>query len=398
MKTINLILLLLIFDNCIYAQPFGEATAGYRIVKTDYENSTGEKAITFFRYNYNGKLYKAFWVTDDKKRSSINFYQHNAEGYLVSAYRIYSDSLTSFELFSYDSLGYKISEYFFGPGNKSGFTSYRYKDNRLEQADMVNYKGWLNGTLKYSYNQQNRKESAVLLKGDKTICLISYEYDQNYNLKKEYWDFMGTWNQIFIYHYEKMELKKNYYPNPVLTNNGEYRICKENYTYNDEIRGPSIYYYRDDGKVNKKVFIRSDSVSSTTFYDYDHKGNLVKSKRNYSGGEMDSFNYFYDIHDNLVLRNCYRADTLSGFESYIYNPEGELLTAYYKNSDNWLSGVINYQYNELGLISNGYFKGEDDFDAMISFNYNDNNILNEIIWQFTFGKYQKYNFEYELAY
>jgi len=394
----NLTLLLVLFGLTVYlnAQPFGEAAANFRIIKQEYENGSGEIASTGFKYDSNGKLIKAFWTLENKSRNSVNWYEHDSEGQLISAYREFSDGLTSFEVFTYDSLDNKISEHFYRSDSITGYASYRYKGNRLEQAEFKNYKGWLSGTLIFSYNEQKKKESALLVHGDKILCQISYEYDEDNNLIKQYWDFQGQWYQSFKHYYEKTDQHKNYYSSPFLTNKGNYRISKEEYTFNDEVGGPSFYYYNEAGLLYKKVFMRSDSFSTTTFYKYDAERRLKVSKRNYSDGRTARFTYVYDENDRLVLRTYFTGDTLAGFESYLYNQEGDLMKAYIRNFDNWLTGTIDFDHDEPGTITKGTFKGENGFDALISFNYNDAGLPVEIIWEFTFGKFQRYSFEYEL--
>jgi len=232
------------------------------------------------------------------------------------------------------------------------------------------------------------------MRNGKIICHIDYDYDGNGNLVKEFWDFNGKWNQVFHYIYEPKTKLHNYYSSPFLDVPSSHRISQEMYTFNNEVGGPSLYYYNDKGQLNKKVFVRSDSVSTHTFYEYDEAGKLIESKRKYSDNKMARFTYQYDEQNRLVMRNFYLADTLYGFESYLYNPEGELVKAYLKNFDTWLSGTLTFRSNNLGKVASGTFKGENGFDASILFNYNAAGLLSEIHWKFSFGKFQKYSFEY----
>ncbi|MGD8307387.1 MAG: hypothetical protein PVF17_12095, partial [Ignavibacteria bacterium] len=358
--------------------------------------ANGEIATTKFIYNQDGQLDKASWFVKDSSRYSSNFYEHDAKGQLISAFREFSDGLTSFELFNFDSTGNKISEHFYRSDSTVGFASYLYENGRLKQAQFSNHKGWLNGTLVYNYNDRDLRENAKLMRGDNVICNIMYEYDNADNLSKEFWDFNGYWSQTFQYIYQKKNLIRNYYSSPLLQTSGKFRINKENYTFNNETGGPSIYYYDDNNLLVKKVFTRSDGITTTTFYEYDAERKLVSSNRGYSNGEIAKFTYKYDENNNLILRSFYRADTLYGFESYLYNADNELMKAYLLNIDNWLTGMITFNVNDLGIITGGEFKGEDGFDASISFNYNSEGHLSESIWKFTFGKFQKYNFEYEM--
>lgn len=92
---------------------------------------------------------------------------------------------------------------------------------------------------------------------------------------------------------------------------------------------------------------------------------------------------------------AYRNDSIIGFEQYMYSDDGELKKAYLKNFDGWLSGVVTYHSDPLGKVSGGEFQGDNDFNADLHFNYTNEGLLSEIRWDFSFGKYQLYRFEYE---
>ena len=203
---------MLSLHSMVFAQPFGIAALNYHVIKMDYENSGGEKGSTFFKYNKQGILVKALWSLDNKSRYSINYYEHDLNGNIVTAFREFSDSLTSSELFIYDSEGNKISEQFYRSDSVSGSASYHYKDNHLVQADLKNYKGWINGTLKYQYNTKNNPVKGILAKDSKTICHIDYAYDDNGNLVKEFWNFNEKWSQTFYYFMLIRYCTSNYLP------------------------------------------------------------------------------------------------------------------------------------------------------------------------------------------
>lgn len=104
MKIIRLFLLLIGINSLVYAQPFGEAAKSYRIIKSVYENSSGEKGSTSFRYDHESKLIKSFWSLNDKSRYSTNYYEHDGKGNIVSAFREFSDGLlTKGYLKNYDT-------------------------------------------------------------------------------------------------------------------------------------------------------------------------------------------------------------------------------------------------------------------------------------------------------
>jgi len=303
MKKIILLMVVLILNTLVYSQPFGESISAYQIIELQYKNSSGEVGTTFFRYNNQNKLIKALWMLEDNSRYSTNFYEHDASGNLVSAFRDFSDGLTSYESFNYDTAGNKISEFFYRSDSITGSATYTYNGKQLNKASFNNYKGWLSGELELEFNNKNQKEKGVLLYDGKILCEISYDYDSNGNLIKEFWDFNGKWNQTFRYIYAKKKQIKNFYSSPFLSVEGNYRISKEEYTYNDEIGGPSLYFYNENGLLVKKVFIRDDSLTTNTFYEYDNNGKLVSSKRFYSDGNIANFIYNYDQYNNLIRRN-----------------------------------------------------------------------------------------------
>ncbi len=391
----TLLIILVLLLNSVLAQPFGEAANNYQITKLVYKNSSGEKGATYFMYNSNNDLYKGCWELDNKKRSSVNSYVHDEKGNLVTAFREFSDSLTSFELFEYDSFDRKISESFFRTDSLSGSATYEYSNGKLQLAILNNYKGWLNGKLEFIYNEKNKKSSTIISNQGKPMGNISYEYDNTGNLIREHWDFGGKWSQTFTYSYERIDNVKNYFSNPFLTNTSTRRLVKEDYTFNGNIGGPSFYKYNELGLLAQKTFVRSDSLSTLTNYTYDNYRRLVLSTRKYSDTKVAKFTYSYDGNDNLLLRNFYMNDTLIGVESYLYNSDGLLQKAHYRNFDKWITGDIAFHLDERNILRTADFKGEHGFDAKITFTYNSDKLLTEMIWEFSFGKYMKYNFYYE---
>jgi hypothetical protein len=67
------------------------------LYQLEYENSSGEVAITTFYYNKKGLMEKALWECKDGSRTSNNIYRYNDKDQLISAYREFSDGLTSYE-------------------------------------------------------------------------------------------------------------------------------------------------------------------------------------------------------------------------------------------------------------------------------------------------------------
>lgn len=386
MKHIPILLFFSLLTNTLYSQPFGDAAQEYRVIRIEYENSGGSKETTNFKYDKTNRIKKALWTINDKSRYSTNYYEYDSSGNLVAAYRDFSDGITSFERFDYDESGNKISEYFYRSDSVSGNAKHTYNNNQLIQSEFFKHKGWLSGKLEFKYYDQKKKLKGFLLNGNDTLCTVHYNYDSIGNLIREFWDFNGKWSQTFNYVYKKIDL---------LSGSNNFRISKESYTFNNEQGGPSIYYYNEQNLLIHKVFSRSDSLKTNTFYDYDEERKLVASKRIYSDNSVDRFTYIYDENNNLILRNHYKADTLYGFESYLYDSDNVLKKAYLKNFDGWLSGTICFKSDELGKITTGKFLGENGFNASIDYGYDRDNLLSKIRWTFSYGKFQEYSFEYE---
>ena len=390
----KLLFLISILTIVCQAQPFGKNADGFRIIKSSYSNSSGENGSTNFYYNNNSVLHKSFWTLEDGSRFSTNYYENDENGNIIATYREFSDSLTSFEMFKYNKDGNKVSEQFSRSDKKNGTAIYNYENGLLKTANYQNHKGWLNGIVKYECDKYNKLISGKFHQDEKEIANITYKYDINGNFVEENWDFSGKWSQKFIYRYENIRILKNYYANPFLQIPHGVRIKEEYYTYNNEKSGPSYYNYNERGLLGIKKFVRSDSTFTITKYKYDENGKLKKSYRQYSDSKNAYFTYFYDENSNLALREFFKNDSLFGYESYFYNSENKLYKAVLKNFDSWLSGEISFQYNPNGQLDKGFFDGKDSFDAKISFIYEED-LLVEILWNFSFGKFQKYTFDYE---
>ena len=369
----------------------------YELKILNYFNSTGESGLTEFNYNETGLMYQANWMLLNGSRSSINYYTYNINNQLVTKYREFSDGLISTQTFYYDINGNLISEQFESSDGRSGVTKYEFDENKvLIKANCDKYSGWYNGVIIFEYNSGGRLVGGTLQQSDQDVGVIEYSYDQIGNLSKEYWEFSNSWNQTFTYECEKYQepLRMCFTSSNVfITNTYNYRLTKENYNYSDETGGPSFYTYDEDGMLIKKVFERSDGFSTETKYEYNQDGLLIKSYRNYSNSLTATFNYEYNGNRKLTKRTYSRSDGVDGSEIYKYNNKMHLIYAEYKNFDNWLTGTITFDHDNNGRLSNGYFDGN-DFDADISFEYDENENIIKIQWDFTFGGFQTYTFDY----
>lgn len=377
----------------IYSQPFGKPATGFRIVRQEYKNSSDERGATNFRYNLHGLMDKSLWILDDSSRYSYNRYCYDSRGNMVSSFRDFSDSMHSHEVFFYDADGNKTEEYFYRSDSVSGSASYTYEDGKLTKADYANFKGWITADVNYTYEPAGRCSGGFISINSKKVGEIIYAYDAVGNCVREHWDFNGRWSQTFTYLYEPIDLPRVYYTSPFLWGTTQHYIVKEEYTFNDQVGGPSYYTCNADGQLTMKQFVRTDSLTTTTTYAYDAEGRLDSSLRKFADGSSTRFAYVYNDNNELVARYMYNSDSLSGFEIYSY-ADGILQKGYLKNFDGWLTGSIVFTSDPMGNLVQGIFKGEDGFDAVIGFVYNSQGLVTEIRWDFSFGKFQKYMFTY----
>jgi hypothetical protein len=368
----------------------------FRPVRLYYENSTGERALTTYYYDNKGLNYRAHWQLEDSSRSSVNHYEHDTLGNQIRKYREFSDGLTSDQHFFYDEAGRLAGEDFSRSDGVAGKTEYEYNaQGRCIKALCRGLNGWFHGDLHFLYDSSGMKTTAGIYQEDDSVGFIEYSYDDDGNLTGEYWDFNGQWTQSFAYEYQ-MEASRTYTSSNVFIDESKwFRVKEENYTYNDETGGPSYYLYDAEGRLAEKEFIRSDGLSTRTTYQYDSTGLLRSSLREYHDGLTGDFNYWYSIDRKLLVRTYEKSDGSNGSETYRYNDEGLLEMGEWINFDNWLNGTLSFEYDERGLIRKGRFEGEDGFDADLRFDYDLNQNLVTIHWEFSFGAFQRYEFIYE---
>jgi len=357
-----------------------------------YENSLGEKGITHFYYSLENKNYKAKWELLDGRRYSINYHFLNENGNLVRKYREFSDSITSNNFYKYDKEENLIEDYFERSDGVKGIVWYKYQEGKKIEAECRGLNGWFFGFIKYEYSEDILIKGIIQKEG-KEIGFIDYTYDECGNLTAEYWDF-GKWNQTFTYEYETIpDIEPDFYAysSPLLNATKEFLIEKEEYDWNNEQGGPSMYEY-EKNKLHKKVY-KYDSLETITTYEYDENGLLMKSFRNYSDGRRAEFSYHYNKNIQLVRRLFHKNNGFFGSESYEYNVKGELIVAEWNNYDTWLTGNITFKY-ENGTLLSGKFIA-DQYSADLVFTLDKDKNVTKIKWDFSFGKTQTYWFKYQ---
>lgn len=376
--------------------PAADVIPKVRPVKLFYESSTGEVGITTYFYDINGENYLAHWQLEDSSRSSVNFYEYDSLGHQTGKYREYSDSLTSEQHFYYDANGLLVRQDFSNSDGVTGETTYEYDDQEVcIAARCKGLNGWFHGDLVFYYDSQGKKTGAGIYSDGDSVGFIEYSYDYFGNMIGEFWDFNGEWNQAFVIEYQQEAANGYTSSNVFIRESKWFRVQQEEYTFNDETGGPSYYQYDDEGRLFEKEFIRSDGLSTRTTYRYDSTGILRSSVRDYHDGDSANFHYWYSIDRKLLVRTFEKSDGGSGSETYRYDDEDLLENGELNNFDNWLNGILSFEYDRTGLITAGRFVGNDGFDADLRFEYDLNQNLVEINWDFSFGGFQKYSFTYE---
>ena len=393
-----ILFMLFVFNPGTSQIPEHQNSDNFRLIALKYSNSSGERGITDFEYNALGQLTFSRWKNHTGDRSSINRYELNKKGEIVEKNRIFSDSISSKQTFEYNLCSKILKETFSRSDGITGEVIYSYNvHGKLASATCKQMNGWFTGNIEYVYNSYDVLDEALIKKDDKPIGMISYQYDINGNLILEKWDFNGTWEQLFMYEYIAVPDTVYTASNPFIVNSGYYRIENEYYSYEGGGEGPSSYEYSGN-KLIKKIFQRSDGLTTETSYQYDESGILLSSTRNYSDRKSAEFYYAFNDNGQMTRRWFKRSDGLEGEERFIYDAEGRLIMAEYQKMDAWLTGTMAFSHDPGGLPLKGYFKGDENFDADVYFFYDDYKNLVKIRWDFSFGKSQTYTFQYKVIY
>ncbi len=394
----SILFLILIVPVCVNLYAV-ENRQDLRLLKLHYSNSLGEKGVTTFNYDHDGKMNKALWRLINGKRNSLNYYEYNTSGLLIKKYREFSDKKTSVQTFKYDSDEKLVFEDFSRSDGVKGQVYYIYDESGgLIHADCRGLNGWFHGVIHYKYDGNGRKVSADIEQKGAKKGFIDYTYNNSGLLLREYWSFTGKWNQTFNYEYEKVPdiLHLPFTSsNPFVNINTGYKISREEYDYSGKTGGPSLYEYIGN-KLVKKVFIRSDGVKTETFYFYGWDNKLIASLRRYADGRSSVFTYSYNKKRQLTNRKGIGTDGFRSEENYEYDSNGKLKGAEWTNFDNWLTGSILFSHDQFGNISAGEFTGTGDkkFNGDIKFEHDKNENLSFIHWRFSFPGTQTYKFSY----
>lgn len=361
-----------------------------------YINSSGEKGLTTFIYNGRDLPYKAIWELADGSRWSVNYHVFDQNGNLIEKRREFSDSLTTHQVFTYNHKGQLVHETFSRSDGTEGEVDYTYMDRLCMTASCRGLNGWFFGEIRYYYDQEGHKDSALLFTGGKQAGRVNYNYDTEERLRMEQWDFNSGFSQTLSYSYLERDCISYRSSNVFIMPSCNRMVKKELYDYNGQGGGPSYYEYDLENRLLHKIFVRSDGLKTVTDYTYLDNGLLKESVRQYNDGQTGTFTYTYNEFGQLTERNFLKSDGATGQEKYSYDKYGKLVSGSYLNFDAWLSGELIFKHNIYDRITEAEFKSINGLNANISFTYGEGAELQKIHWLFENGTTQTYLFFYEL--
>jgi hypothetical protein len=378
-----------------------EAPPGdFRLVELHYENSSGEKAVTHFYYDPEGRNYMAIWHLEDSSRSSVNHHTLDSAGKMIVKSREFSDGIRSVQHFEYGPEGNLVSEDFSRSDGVTGRADYYYtQDGRLESADCRGLNGWFYGRIEYAW-ENGLRTGAELFRDSVSIGSIAYEYREG-RLTGEQWDINDNWSQTFRYEYQEAFPQAFVYSNVFIRENPWYRVRSEFYEFDGGTGGPlsggpTSYTYDESGKLISREYIRSDGLSTMSTYEYDTTGVLVQSHRDYGDGRSMDFVYWYNGDRKLLVKTFTSTNGTAGSETYRYR-DGRLVRGEYVNVDGWLNGTLEFECDADGTVRSGVYSGKDGEEGSVDFTWDLDFNLVKIHWAFGSGQTQTYDYEYEAS-
>jgi len=179
-------------------------------------------------------------------------------------------------------------------------------------------------------------------------------------------------------------------------NSGKYRVIRLHYTNTSGEIGVTTFEYDQKGQMVKSLWQLLDgSRNSLNFYSYDEKGNLVKKYREYSDAKTSTQWFEYAGNGNLVFEDFKGSDGVKGITSYVYDKNGKLIQSDCKGWNGWFFGVIKYKYDENGRKNLADIESEGKKVGIINYTYDENGNLGKEYWDFP-GKWnQTFTYEYD---
>ncbi len=380
----------------LHAQPPEHVREGSRVARLAYTNTLGEQASTEFFPDADGRIVSAYWQLADGSKRSTNTYQYNHRGHLISVFREFSDSVTSFEVFTYDEQGNRAGERFCRSDRVRGTAAYHYDaSGRRVGATFQRHKGWLDGEAVFAYDRAGVLTGGVIMNDADTVAIITYTYDARGDLVDEVWRFTQGWSQTFHYEYVPAQCRIWSLPDPLITNSCRFRPLREEYTYNDTLGGPSQYTYGPEGNLVRKSFARSDGLSTVTTYEYDPSRRLVRSVCREADGTEHVSMFEYDTAGRMIQKTRMAGDVPVSTTAYYYDAQGRVLRQVLQNVDGWLTGLLTFDTDGRGRVQRGVFRGQGSIRATVTYEYDVYDRLRTVRWHFSSGTTQEYRYAYE---
>jgi RHS repeat-associated protein len=271
------------------------------------------------------------WIRDASLRQVG--YNYDADGNLANVV----DALGNVTSFKYDA-NHFLTDIYDARGVRALRTEY---DSTGRMVRQINTNG---DTVKYGHDLSGQKETVTDFAGTQT----TFEYDERGNVTKK-----SIGSKVWSYVYDKLDrLLVTVHPDGSLVSSTWDAFGNELTSTN--AMGKTVVRTYQGG--TDKVTSEKDPLGRTTLYEYDSKGNLLRTKGpdgtatrrcGYSGGLLVSdtdalgkvTKFTYDAYANPLTRT----DALGRVTRYVYDSKGNLL----QETD--LNGrVTKYEYDANG--------------------------------------------------
>ena len=148
----------------------------------------------------------------------------------------------------------------------------------------------------------------------------------------------------------------------------------------------TVNTYNSQHQLVKSVDESDGTVSATTTYTYDAKGQLVSEKTIDSDGEFE-MKYAYDSNGNLVKSTWLNNDTVTWIDTYTYDSKGNQIKAVGSDSE----GVVlteTYAYDSNGNLTK-YTSDSDGYLSTETYTYDKNGYLIKMVEEYGVGTSSK---------
>lgn len=168
-----------------------------------------------------------------------------------------------------------------------------------------------------------------------------------------------------------------------------YRTIELHYTNSSGENGISEYYYDCQGRLTQGIWYLVDSSrSSINSYQYDVTGNLRNAFREFSDS-LSSFETFeYDEDGNKIAERFFRSDGRTGSARHMY-VDGRPSVSFLHNHKGWLSGTLKYTPDKFERPVSAILLNRDTVPiCQVSYQYDPTGNLAVESWDFN-GRWQQ---------